>query len=207
MHRLCMNEPTVLCREDIENTYRFLTGDHYVDNNSADRVYLDAHIDTYSTVEPNNDIQRIYLPPGIEDICLGHTIGWKTKGGCAILDDSWVVNLRSTHENIYLKLYMENIMDMNDLVNQMRAQCGCGDKKKIISVDVELTDLMKIYTDADKHFKMKMERAQSNLDSYMKEYLKCKDEYQTNLNKITSLKSKINAEPESEDDEDEGDDE
>lgn len=117
-------------------------------------------------------------------------MGYKEGNHCAILDDSWTVNLRSTREE------SENIM----MASFLAGIGGCDEKiknqlqgNKMISVDVsqELKDLMEVYMEAETHLKGKEANALITMTHYMKNYLKVQEERIKISNKIFTLNTKM----------------
>lgn len=80
---------------------------------------------------------------------------------------------------------------------------------KVIMVDEELKDLLRIYTDAEEHLRKKVEYTMQSLKAYMKKYLEEDEEHKKVLVKLSVLKNKMKGEKpqEQEEDEDEENDE
>lgn len=118
-------------------------------------------------------------------------MGYKQGNHCAILDDSWTVNLRSTQER-------ENIMMdsfLRGFGGQSEALKKAWEEKQVIGVDVsdELKDLLKVYTDAEEHLKSKEKSALESLTHCMKRYLEAQAETLKVTQKLNTLKQKLAA--------------
>ncbi len=134
-------------------------------------------------------------------------LGWPMNVGkhynakSRIINESWVLNLRST-------TYGENIM-MDSFLRGMGEEL---EKKwteratKHIDVNDELRDLHKVYIDSEAHLRRQEEDALRIATSYWKRYTEASEQRQTVSNKLATLERKLT--PQERDDEDEdGDDE
>lgn len=137
-------------------------------------------------------------------------MGYKQGNHCAILDDSWTVNLRSTQEreNIMMDSFLRGFGGQSEELKK------AWQEKQMIGVDVsdELKDLLKVYTDAEEHLLSKEKSALESVEAVMKRYLEAKDERKKVTQKLNALKQKLAAgqPPKQEDcdcDEDEDEDE
>lgn len=118
-------------------------------------------------------------------------MGYKRGNHCAVLNDSWTINLRSTEER-------ENIMMdafLRGFDGQSEALKKAWEEKQVIGIDVsdELKDLLKVYTDAEEHLLSKEKSALEAVESVMKRYLEAKDERRKVSAKLNSLKQKMAA--------------
>lgn len=73
----------------------------YVDTSSSPYVYSNflTAANAYGCVEIDDQSMEMIIKPlgaGEDALNQRQTMGWKGRLGCVILDDSWVVNLRST---------------------------------------------------------------------------------------------------------------
>lgn len=135
-------------------------------------------------------------------------MGYKQGNHCAILDDSWTVNLRSTQEreNIMMEAFLKGFDGQSEALKK------AWEEKQVIGVDVsdELKDLLKVYTDAEEHLLSKEKSALESVESVMKRYLEAKEERKKVSQKLNSLKQKLAAGkpcPSCEDEEDEDEEE
>ncbi len=134
-------------------------------------------------------------------------MGYKYGNNQCILNDSWTVNLRETRkENIMMDSFLRGFGGQaEELKKQWEGKGMMG-----VEVSEELKDLLQVYTDAEKHLKVKEEDALQTLTAYMKRYTEVSDERKKISKKLENLKAKL-APPQcqgcGEEDEDEGDDE
>lgn len=137
-------------------------------------------------------------------------MGYKQGNHCAILDDSWTINLRTTHkENIMMDSFLSGFAGKSEELKK------AWEGKQVSEVDIseELKDLLKVYTDAELHLKSKEDQALSSLESVMKRYMDAKEERKKVTLKLNTLKYKLGkSEPcdecdECDEDDEDGDDE
>lgn len=119
-------------------------------------------------------------------------MGYKQGNHCAILDDSWTVNLRSTTvdtENIMMDSFLRGFGGQSEELKK------AWQEKQMIGVDVsdELKDLFKVYTDAEEHLLSKEKSALESVESVMKRYLDAKEERKKVSQKLNALKQKLAA--------------
>lgn len=91
----------------------------------------------------------------------------------------------------------EAIEDLNML---LKAQ---GHEGKVVNMDDELSDLLKIYTDAESHLKRKEDSALENATRYNKSYIEALEERKNVSVKLANLKDKLNHEKQCEECEEE----
>lgn len=119
------------------------------------------------------------------------SMGYKQGNHCAILDDSWTVNLRSTQEreNIMMDAFLRGFGGQSEELKK------AWQEKQMIGVDVsdELKDLLKVYTDAEEHLLQKEKSALESVESVMRRYLEAKDERKKVTQKLNALKQKLAA--------------
>jgi len=116
-------------------------------------------------------------------------VGYKSANTCKILNDSWVVNLRTTEkENTMMDAFLRGFGGKEEEMRKLWEE-----KKMGMAVDVseELKDLLKVYTDAEEHLKRREAEALSSVTDYMKRYIKIQDERKEISNKLSTLMSKI----------------
>lgn len=136
-------------------------------------------------------------------------MGYKQGNHCAILDDSWTVNLRSTEkENIMMEEFLKGFAGKSEELKK------AWEGKQVVGVDVseELKDLYKVYTDAEEHLITKEKQALETVTAQMKRYIAAQEERQKVSQKLNALKHKLaQGQPcqgcGEDEDEDEGDDE
>ena len=129
-----------------------------------------------------------------------HPMGYKKGNNNKILNDSWMVNLRSTEkENIMMDSFLRGFSGQSeDLKN------AWNDKQSIeIDVGSELKELLSIYQDAEKHLIIKEQQALDNFNIYMKLYLDSQQERKKITAKLESLTKKISDTENNEEDQDE----
>jgi len=125
-------------------------------------------------------------------------VGYRFSNNNAILNDSWVVNLRTTGENILMETLLKQLREqLKEAVEQHEGKMVQGD------VTEELHDLRKVYVDAEKSLKEKEAYALKNLQHYMKQYIEAAEETKKITFKLKILESKLHGEKQ----DDEGDDE
>ncbi len=121
------------------------------------------------------------------------TVGWTINHEDArrfrmckmICDNSWMINLKTEEEDVMMDAFLKGFGD--DLKKQWEG-------KQTLAVDVsdELKDLLNVYTNAEDHLRRKKEDSLKNLTHFMKRYLHDEEEYKKVVDKLESLKSKIN---------------
>lgn len=123
-------------------------------------------------------------------------MGYKQGNNCAILNDSWEIDWRTTREeNIMMDAFLRGWGKPEELKKAQEA-------KRMVNVTEELNDLLRVYTDAEEHLKDKEEQALSSLEGAMKRYLNAKEERSKMTQKLSVLTQKMSmAEEEEEDDE------
>jgi hypothetical protein len=121
---------------------------------------------------------------GFQDI-----VGYRFANHIAIVDDAWVLNLRTTKENYMMEALLKRMKDMVNMPG--------------IDVGEELKDLLQVYTDAEVHLKEKEASALEVLTSYMKRYVEACDERKKVSSKLYNLKLKLAKPRQEEEDEDE----
>ncbi len=119
-------------------------------------------------------------------------MGYKQGNHCAILDDSWTINLRSTNEesgNIMMDSFLKGFAGQAEQLKK------AWEEKQVVGVDVseELKDLFKVYTDAEEHLKSKEKSALESLTHCMKRYLEAQAETLKVTQKLNTLKQKLAA--------------
>ena len=151
------------------------------------------------------------------DVLIKALLGFPEVLGCkfaqakAIVNDSWVVDLRGQPEDNYM---MEAFLkgcgeNYSDLKKQWDKSQGEG-TMMAVDVSAELADLLKVYTDALQHLENKEKQSFDSLIGYMERFIDAHKETKKVANKLANLKSKLSLKQkgcEDCDEDEEGDDE
>lgn len=118
-----------------------------------------------------------------------NTIPYKYCDANVTLNDAWVVNRKHTKEesgNIMMDALLRSLDENEDLKKAWM-------KKDPEPVDVgeELKDLLKVYADADEHFKSKEGQALDSMSLAMRRYLDIKEEREKITKKLNNLRTKM----------------
>ncbi len=123
-------------------------------------------------------------------------MGYKYGNYAGILNDSWMVNLRSTEEDgedIMVSAFLNGFGGGSGKQLNKAVEGKHMEDKRMVGVDVsdELNDLLRVYSDAEEHLKKNEANALESMTHCMKRYLEVMEERKKLTQKIKTLELKL----------------